>query len=81
MKKYYITLALLIAFLSACSSNGNDAATPEVKHDEGTGVTETAHSEASAATNAAEESESFTLITDDGTGVTNNQDTEKPDNY
>ena len=78
MKKYYITLALLIGFLSACSSNGNNAATPEVKHDEGTGIAETAHSEAPAAT---EESESFTLITDPGTGVTNNQNTEKPGNY
>jgi len=81
MKKHYITLALVIGFLSACSSNGNDAATPEVKHDEGTGIAETAHSEAPAATNATEELESFSLITDPGTGVTNNQNTEKPGNY
>jgi hypothetical protein len=78
MKKisYYTTLALFISAISACSSEESKKTSPIMNSS-----TEAISDVTPGIAEAEEHSESYTLITDSGIGVTNNQNTEKPENF
>jgi hypothetical protein len=73
---HFAILALSIGMLSACNSEGTKNTTPVVGNSaESIGEVNSSHEE------AENTSESYTLITDNGVGVENNQNTEKPENF
>jgi uncharacterized lipoprotein len=73
MKKNYIALALLIGLLAACDSDTKDTSATIDKQNEGAEVSHTAPA-------ATESTKTYALITDPGIGVSNNKETERPEN-
>ena len=79
---HYTMLALLIGILSACSSDGTEnTPTGTLNPEESTSNLNSGNTATGAGGHATKESESYTLITDNGVGTSNNQDTENPANY
>jgi len=69
---HFSMLALLTGMLLACNASNTGSTSPQASNSaEGN----------SPNTLTEEESESHTLVIDNGVGTTNNQDTENPANY
>ena len=82
MKKiiHFSLLALLAGMLLACNSSNPDSTSPQANNSgESTIKLEAEGNPPNTLTE--EESESYTLVIDNGVGTTNNQDTENPANY